>query len=52
MASRGEGQESEEIVILESSDRETFEVNLRVAKVSRTLATMLEGPWAGVRVAY
>ena len=45
MASGGEleAQDTNEIVVLESSDRETFEVNLRVAKVSRTLATMLEG---------
>ena len=45
MASGGgeHGETDREIVVLESSDGETFEVNLRVAKVSRTLATMLEG---------
>ena len=38
------GEENgEEMVRLQSSEGETFEVSLKVAKVSRTLATMLEG---------
>jgi len=36
-------QSEEEKVLLQSSEGETFEVSLRVAKVSRTLSTMLEG---------
>ena len=32
-----------EFVILQSSDGEVFEVGMEAAKVSRTLATMLEG---------
>ena len=36
-------QSEEEKVLLQSCDGETFEVSLRVAKVSRTLSTMLEG---------
>ncbi len=35
--------EEEGTVRLQSSDGDTYEVSLRVAKVSRTLATMLEG---------
>ena len=38
------GEENgEEMVRLQSSEGEAFEVSLKVAKVSRTLATMLEG---------
>ena len=43
MATGGES----ECVRLQSCEGETFEVSLRVAKVSRTLATMLEGQTRG-----
>ena len=45
MMSRGAAgkQGEEDSVRLQSSDGETFEVSLRVAKLSRTIETMLRG---------